>query len=293
MGKLYDGIMGLAVADALGVPFEFKARDTFRVTGMVGYGTHRQPAGTWSDDTSMTLATLASLAEKGKIDLKDMMERFCAWIYEGAYTAHGEVFDFGGTTIRAIEAYKKHGNVRKCGGTSTHSNGNGSLMRILPLAFVPHTSLDICDVSALTHAHGISVLSCRYYLKVAKKLLEGADKREAVKSLDYDCEGEFIRVPIIDCYKREQIKSTGYVLDTLEAALWCLLTTENYRDCVITAVELGDDTDTVAAVAGGLAGIYYGSGGENGIPEEWIAALAKKEYIAELCEKAENKLGTK
>ena len=119
--------------------------------------------------------------------------------------------------------------MRKCGGTSTHSNGNGSLMRILPLAFVPHTSLDVCDVSALTHAHGISVLSCRYYLKVAKKLLEGADKREAVKSLDYDCEGEFIRVPMIDRYKREQIKSTGYVLDTLEAALWCLLTTENYN----------------------------------------------------------------
>lgn len=94
---------------------------------------------------------------------------------------------------------------------------------------------------------------------------------------------------MIDRCKIEQIKSTGYVLDTLEAAFWCLLTTENYRDCVITAVELGDDTDTVAAVAGGLAGIYYGVGGENGIPVEWIESLAKKEYIAELCEKAENK----
>lgn len=279
---LYDAMMGLAVGDALGVPYEFMPRDHFRVDGMTGYGTHGQPKGTWSDDTSLALATLESLRRLGKIDLADMMRNFSSWLYDASFTAHGDVFDVGGTTYRAIAKYHRTKNVRTCGEGSASSNGNGSLMRILPLAFVPHTAMDVYGVSALTHAHDTSVLCCRHYLDVAARLLRGEDKTSAVRSLD-DCDGVFIRLPMIDSYPREKIKSTGYVLDTLEAALWCLLKTESYRDCVVTAVELGDDTDTVAAVAGGLAGIYYGVGGERGIPEEWIGALARKDWIAELC----------
>lgn len=175
------------------------------------------------------------------------------------------------------------GKITNCGGKNYDDNGNGSLMRILPLAFVPHTKMQVYQVSALTHAHDISVLACQYYLMVVEKLLQGMDKTEAVRSLDYECEGIFIRVPIIDRSGREKIKSSGYVVDTLEAALWCLLKTDSCRDCMVTAVELGDDTDTVAAVAGGLAGIYYGVGGEKGIPEEWIDKIARKEWITELC----------
>ena len=274
--------MGLAVGDALGVPFEFLRRDTFSVTDMVGYGTHCQPPGTWSDDTSMTLATLDSFRCLGKIDLNDLMQRFVNWAYYGSYTAHGDMFDIGGTTSRALEKYRKYGKPQNCGGSSARDNGNGSLMRILPLAFIPHTKMDVYQVSALTHAHEISVMACRHYLTVVEKLLSGANKKDALKSLEYECDGVFIRVPIIDEYPREKIQSSGYVVDTLEAALWCFMKTENYRDCVITAVELGDDTDTVAAVAGGLAGIYYGVGGEKGIPEEWIEKIARKEWIAEL-----------
>ncbi|MBQ9747581.1 MAG: ADP-ribosylglycohydrolase family protein [Clostridia bacterium] len=283
MSKLYDAMMGFVVADALGVPFEFKERDSFCAQGMVGYGTHGQPVGTWSDDSSMMLATLESLGRCGRIDFKDIMQNFVSWMNDAAFTAHGELFDIGGTTRRAIEKYDKHGKVRECGERGRFSNGNGSLMRILPLAFVPHTSVDVYDVSALTHAHEISVLSCRYYLQVAEGLLDGVDKTEAVRSLT-DCEGEFVRLPEIDKCRRDQIRSTGYVVDTLEAALWCLLTTESYRDCVLTAVNLGDDTDTVAAVAGGLAGILYGVGGEKGIPTEWIEAVARAEWITALCE---------
>ena len=284
MNKLYDAIMGLVVGDALGVPFEFKTRDTFRVTDMVGYGTHGQEPGTWSDDSSLALATLESIGRCKKIDPADIMKNFADWLYDACFTAHNEVFDVGGTTRDAIAKYRKTGKATNCGGKGYNDNGNGSLMRILPLAFIPHTKMDVYNVSALTHAHDISVMACQYYLMVAEKLLDSADKTEAVRSLDYECEGTFIRVPIIDRSPREKIKSSGYVVDTLEAALWCLLKTDSYRDCVITAVELGGDTDTVAAVAGGLAGIYYGIGGEKGIPEEWIDKIARKEWIRELCE---------
>jgi ADP-ribosylglycohydrolase len=221
------------------------------------------------------------------------MEGFCAWMHCGSYTAHGDVFDFGGTTAYAIGAYTEHGDVRTCGRSSDHSNGNGSLMRILPLAFFPCEESDVRAVSALTHAHDISVLSCLYYLDVAKKLISGADKYDAVKSLSGKCEGIFARIPEIYKYRREEISSTGYVLDTLEAALWCLLKTESYAECVLTAVELGDDTDTVAAVAGGLAGIYYGVGGEKGVPKEWISELARHEWIKKLCTRAEAASGAK
>lgn len=278
---LHSAIWGLIVGDALGVPFEFKSRDKFEVTDMVGYGTHNQPVGTWSDDSSMTLATIASLCKQNKIDFDDIMEQFANWYYDACYCPYDEVFDIGGTTLSAIEQYKNGTKSIKCGGNRVFDNGNGSLMRILPIAFVEHTVMDIVNLSSLTHAHEISLLACRYYVQVAEKLMNGAEKTDAVKSLD-DCEGQFIRLPQIASYPRDKIKSSGFVIDTLEAALWCLLTTENYKDCVLTAVALGDDTDTVAAVAGGLAGIYYGTGGEKGIPEEWINKLAKKEWINEL-----------
>jgi len=283
MNKLYDAIMGLVVGDALGVPFEFKTRDTFRVTDMVGYGTHGQEPGTWSDDSSLALATLESIGRCKKIDPADIMKNFAYWLCDSCFTANGTVFDVGGTTGNAIVKYCKTRDITSCGGREHNSNGNGSLMRILPLAFIPHTNADVYNVSALTHAHEISVMACQYYLAVAEKLLDGADKTEAVRSLERECKGVFSRVPVIDRSPREVIKSSGYVVDTLEAALWCFLKTDSYRECVITAVELGSDTDTVAAVAGGLAGIYYGVGGDKGIPEEWIEKIARKSWIGKLC----------
>lgn len=276
-------MMGLVVGDALGVPYEFKTRDTFCAVDMTGYGTHNQAAGTWSDDSSLALATLESIGRRKKIDPDDIMKNFEAWLFDSAFTAHDEVFDVGGTTMEAIYKYRKTKKVKDCGAKGFKDNGNGSLMRILPLAFVPHTKNDVYEVSALTHAHEISIFSCQYYIAVAEKLLSGADKWEAVHSLEGECDGVFIRIPSIGELPREKIKSSGYVVDTLEAALWCLLTTDSYRDCVLAAVNLGEDTDTVAAVAGGLAGLYYGIGSEKGIPEKWIDMIAKKEWIKSLC----------
>lgn len=181
----------------------------------------------------------------------------------------------------------------KCGLKHYKHNGNGSLMRILPLALMPSSLHAIDEVSSLTHSHEISKHACRLYVATAEQLLEG--------NTISDCIGysgvwvkKFARIPKIYKLGRDGIRSTGYVVDTLEAALWCVYHTRSYRDCVLTAVNLGGDTDTIAAVAGGLAGIIYGCGGENGIPDEWIAQIARKDWIFDLCKRFETvQVGTR
>lgn len=264
---LRDCVYGIAVGDALGVPFEFNHRGSFLCADMVGYGTHNQPKGTWSDDTSMTLALCDSIRICGGLDISDIRKRFCAWFYDGAYTIDG-VFDYGGTTARAIR------NGQGC--ASERDNGNGSLMRTLPLAFVGGiSSRKIGAVSAITHAHGISKACCTDAVVIAKAL---AKREKSVADV-------FRAIDYTEMYQdysknleqsRDDVRSGGYVVDTLNAAIWCLLHTENYADCVLASVNLGDDTDTTAAVAGGLAGIVYGY---DSIPKEWIQALRGKTII--------------
>lgn len=272
MKTLRDAVYGLAVADALGVPVEFSDRGTFHVTDMTGYGTYYQPPGTWSDDTSMTLATCFSIKRKKGVDPSDIMECFRAWKTEGKFTADGVMFDIGWTTSQAIS--------QGFGLTDISSNGNGSLMRIIPLAFVPGiTDEEVREVSALTHGHEISKEACVIYINIAKRLLAGMDVMEAVRASVNDSAGEvFARLPGIHELPEEEIKSSGYVVDTLEAAVWALATTKSYEECALRAVNLGKDTDTVGAVAGALAGILYGY---EGIPDKWIKILRNKELIEE------------
>ena len=258
MDKLKSAIYGLAVGDALGVPFEFKERGTFRCEGMTGYGTWNRAPGTWSDDTSMTLATLESIKETGRIDPLDMKERFCDWLHKGKYTADGDTFDVGTTTRMALD--------RGSGLDDYYSNGNGSLMRILPLAFTDATDDEIRAVSAITHAHKISTDACIEYVHLARQLIDG-------KPINY---GE------IKNKAADEIKSSGFVLHTLEASIWCLLNTNSYEEAVLAAVNLGEDTDTTAAVVGGLAGIVYGY---DSIPGDWIEELKNKELIDSIINK--------
>ncbi len=288
MNKIYNGIMGLVIGDALGVPAEFKKRDTYKITDMTGFGTHNQPPGTWSDDSSMTLATLESIGRLKKIDLNDIMRNFYRWLYEGEFTPYGKVFDVGGATRRAIEKYAAGVSIKECGGKKITDNGNGSLMRILPLAFVKGDYKSVGDVAGLTHRHGISIKACILYVSAANKIVRGVSFEEILTEMCSDSWSTTIGLRDVRGIEREDVKSTGYVVDTLEAALWCLYNTDNYRDCVLTAVNLGDDTDTVAAVAGGLAGLMYGCGGKKGIPEEWISQIARKEWIEDLCKHFEN-----
>lgn len=266
--KLKDAIYGLAVGDALGVPFELEERGTFYCKNMVGNGTHKQPIGTWSDDTSMTLATCDSYKKIGYIDCDDIRKQFEKWLFDAKYTPFGKVFDCGYTCSEAI--------YNKCGSDDIMSNGNGSLMRILPLAFIPDISDQMIEeVSAITHAHDISKEACVIYVRLAQGLIKGMGLSELIKSVVKN-DSVFNRLIVMGSISVDQIKSTGYVVDTLEAAIWCIMHTNSYKDCVLKAVNLGGDTDTIAAIAGGLAGILYGY--EN-IPAGWISSLQAKNII--------------
>lgn len=292
MSKVYDGIMGLVVGDALGVPYEFKERDSFKCDDMVGYGTYNQPKGTWSDDSSMTLATLESIGRLGYIEPSNIMHNFYDWLYNGEFTPDGEVFDVGKTTEVAISRFRRCVPLNECGLRTVNNNGNGALMRILPFAFIKCDNQDVIDVASLTHAHFISLEGCLIYIDIAKNLLAGIPLDVAVANTPIRLY-EYDRLVKLEHLSREEIKSTGYVVDTLEAALWCLLHTNNYKDAVLTAVNLGGDTDTIAAVAGGLAGIIYGCGGKNGIPLEWIEQIPRLKWIKGLCYEFENKVQDK
>lgn len=274
MRTLRDAIYGFAIADALGVPFEFKARGSFKAVGMIGFGTHNQPVGTWSDDTSMTLATCESIKRLGVIDYEDIMGNFLKWYENSEFTANKELFDIGITTSQALQNYGNGISPLECGFDDYYSNGNGSLMRILPLAFTKEKSIVAKKVSMLTHGHEYSKLACDIYVDVARGLMEGLSIRAILNGFTHA--EPYDRLKDIDTLSESEIKSSGYVVDTLEASLWCLTTTDTYKDCVLKAVNLGSDTDTVAAVAGGLAGIVYGY---EGIPREWIEKLRNKELI--------------
>lgn len=306
MEKMFSSIMGLVVGDAYGVPYEFQHRGTFEVSDeMVGGGTHGQPVGTWSDDTSMVLASMNGYIKSvnNKTDLyKEMMDNFTRWYKNGDFTPYGEVFDMGCATRNAIYRYANEGvEPVKCGGIKDSDNGNGSLMRILPFAFTTLSDKEIEEISSLTHAHFKSKVCCKMYVKIARRLIKGMPIDEAVfkTAVDYQKELKEIEnfTDFFDLNKLDikQISGSGYVVDTLKAALWCLIKTDNYRDCIKLAVSLGEDTDTVAAVVGGLAGIIYGCDGFNyisddcgindnrGIPFEWFMTIADKRDIRDLC----------
>ena len=304
-----SGIYGLIIGDATGVPVEFGTREEREkkpIRDMTGYGTYNQPEGTWSDDSSMALATLASIKDKGKIDYKDIMDRFHDWCMYGKYTPFGEVFDIGIATSRAVMKYSNGAKPLQSGGKTEWDNGNGSLMRILPVClylFEQQKSLNISDdevidmvhnCSALTHAHIRSKLACGiYYFLVRAVLIKCGELTERLQiGIDDAFEyygknsenelGSYNRLILLSQFKntpKELIKSTGYVVYTLEAAIWCLINTSSYKDAVLKAVNLGDDTDTVAAVTGGLAGLYYTY---DGIPASWRAKVQKKNWIDSL-----------
>ena len=316
INKIKSVMIGHAVGDALGVPVEFCSRDELArdpVTDMRGYGTYPVPAGAWSDDTSMSLAALDVLA-KGNTDWFEIMVSFAKWLDDGEYTPTGKSFDVGRGCLKSILSFigscysEETGfilqpglDISDCGQRGEYDNGNGSLMRIHPFVLYAYfNKLDywswmacIKKASELTHAHDRSVMACYIYgycltflLKnpIMKSLREGIEF--ARKDLDYLPEFEhYSRIfePDFDKLTADEIKSSGYVVDTLEAALWSVLTTDNYKDCVLKAVNLGGDTDTIAAIAGGLAGALYGL---KSIPKEWMETLIKRRCIEEMCEKA-------
>ena len=296
---LRDAMYGEAIGDALGVPYEFNARDTFTCTGMAwrpsnghngaddGVGTWHQPVGTWSDDTGMALATCDSLRKLGRVDTDDMHRAFIRWRDSIDYNADTR-FDIGRTTAEALEQGQ--------GLSGERDNGNGSLMRIIPLAFTDASDDEIRAVSAITHAHRMSCEACVTYVRYARLLRDGASPLEALHDervahgLRGVASSTTAGIPVDDLtiipeLDRIDVASSGFVIDTLVAAIWCLTDTTGYSDCVLEAVNLGEDTDTTAAVAGGLAGIVYGM---DAIPDEWLRLLRGKDVIDRCIDFREN-----
>jgi len=307
--KVKSVLFGIAVGDALGVPVEFisrEERDKNPVYDMMGYGTHNQPAGTWSDDSSLTFCLAEALTQK--FDLNIIGQNFMKWHNQNYWTPRGNVFDIGKTTRQAISRLAKGEQPDLAGGFDESSNGNGSLMRILPLLFylvakpINERYNITKQVSSITHGHIRSLIVCFYYLEFAKQIYEGKGKFEGYKNLQLEVPNHLRSLSInpkemglfdrllkndIDKLPKNQIYSNGYVLHTLEASVWCLLTTDNYTDAVLKVVNLGEDTDTTGAVTGGLAGLLYGI---DNIPKTWLKQIARYEDIENLAVRLGNKI---
>ena len=326
MDCIKSGIIGQIVGDALGLPVQFRPRedrDLEPVTGMIGYGAFDMPPGSWSDDSSLILATIDGLAASLKkeerlenlslneiIDYEIIMKNFSKWLNKGEFTPYGFAYDVGGATMDGIRRYDRGTEPTLSGGIDERDNGNGSLMRILPIALFIHYlsqkySFDeedemeaVHNLSSLTHRHRRSQMACGIYVNIALEFLENHDSTLSLeelianginKSKEYYCNDasfenqlhHFDRVFSLNIQNlpRDEIKSGGYCISSLEASIWCLLNNENYRDTILEAVNLGYDTDTTACIVGGLAGIYYGY---EDIPDDWINQLAKLDYIEEL-----------
>ena len=256
---------------------------------MRGNGTHHQPAGTWSDDGSLIVCTVDSLVNE-EFDTQDMGRRFVGWMNEGLWTAHGDAFDIGMATLGALRRIANGASAEQAGGRDEDSNGNGSLMRIIPVAlrFANDPTELFCRrlerVSAITHGHDRAKMACALYGLVVRQLLLGKNPQTALDLARVKFAGQYERSNELQRFQHHlkdefsslpegEIVSTGYVLHTLHASLWCLLTTQSYRECVLKAVNLSGDTDTTGCVAGGLAGVVYGL---SSIPTDWIQQLARK-----------------
>lgn len=309
MSIVKDSLYGFIVGDAMGVPVEFEDREKLinkPVTSMLGYGSHDVEAGVYSDDTSMTLATMDSIIKQnGIINYNDIADKFCNWVNNNEYTATNKIFDIGMTTKYALIKYFNNKiDATMCGGTNINENGNGSLMRMLPIAlycFYKNIKDDneiftlVKNLSSITHAHDISILGCYIYVRYVISLLETKNKISSynfIKKLDYsmfieEVKLEYSRILFSDIstLNINDVNSSGYVVDTLEAVFWIILNCSNYNESIIGAINLGGDTDTIGAITGSIAGILYGY---DNISKRWISKLKNKDYIDEIIIKFEN-----
>ena len=312
--KIKDALLGFAVGDALGVPVEFETRESLSrnpVKGMLGNMFLNQPPGTWSDDSSLVFCTCDSMCDG--YNLEDIAVQFSNWKNNRLWTPHGRVFTIGIQTEKAIERIDRFIEMGlrikpySSEGVNEKENGNGSLMRILPLAFyLKDFSIEdrfkiIRDVSALTHPHIRTVTGCFIYIQFAISLLQGDNKNKAYEELQHLTKEFLLKKSdsrelnyysrilndSIGGFSEKSIESTPYVVHSLEASLWSVMRSDNYMDTVLLAVNLGGDTDTIGALGGGLAGLLYGT---KQIPEDWLSILARKDDIIDLATRFANKI---
>jgi len=284
--RALGAFIGLAVGDALGTTIEFRARDSYpHVTDMVGGGPFRLKPGEWTDDTSMALCLAESLMSKGgALDPRDLGDRFVRWWRKGENSVTGRCFDIGNATSAALTNFVRTGE--PIGSRDPSSAGNGGIMRLAPAAIVGHKDTQRAVAlaraqSAVTHA----AEECLDAAEVLARVLAAAINGESVESLSAAERAEFASSSVRAIAKgawrgkaRVQIRSSGYVIDTLEAALWAVGSSENFSEAVLKAVNLGDDADTVGAVTGQIAGAIWGY---TNIPDAWLARLAWKDRLLE------------
>ncbi|MEL0538625.1 ADP-ribosylglycohydrolase family protein [Staphylococcus debuckii] len=293
---VYKGMLyGALVGDALGVPVEFENRGSFNIDSMIGYGTCNQPPGTWSDDSSLTLCLAENINEQGNLD--SLMQKFVRYLNDGYLTPFGAAFGVGNSTTQAIRRYEAGTPAEQCGGTSEYNNGNGALMRIAPLIKCLPEEMAFNEVvdkviayTRITHGHPRSHIASIIYVEILRNITLGHTFKMSVENtekelsiylkqdaeLSEEYQNYFEKVFQSDFYQLPQsyIQSSGYVVDTLEAALWCIGNSNNFKDAVLKAVNLGGDTDTVGSITGSIAGLLYGI---QAVPDIWIENLVSKE----------------
>lgn len=282
-------LLGLAVGDAVGTAVEFMSRGSFEpVTDMIGGGVFRLKAGQWTDDTSMALCLATSLTARKGFDPTDQMERYWEWFRHGYLSSTGECFDIGNTVRQALERFRHTGDPFS-GSTDEYASGNGSLMRLAPVPMfyfpdVEKTLFFAKESSRTTHGSAECVEACQLLAEMILLALSGKEKNEILFQTTNPPMSPKITAIARGEYRsksRKQIQGTGYVVSSLEAALWCFHTTASYEEAILEATNLGDDADTTAAICGQLAGTYYG---ESGIPVKWLDKLYMRNEIAKLAD---------
>ena len=304
MSDIKNCLIGLAVGDAMGVPIEEYDRSRLLkkpITNMLGFGNYFVPAGSWSDDTSMTLATIDSIIDCNGVEVTDIANKLCEWINDAKYTPTGELFSITDITRFSLMRYWESKNALTCGAVKPSSNDNGSLIRMSPIAlycfYKKLSDKKIYDlvykVSSITNANIISIVTCFMYVKFMMYILNGKTIEEAyklVKKYKYD---KFFDISYLEEFDRilkddisklsiNDIESDNYCVHALEACLWVLLNTNSYESAVIGAINLGECTDNIGSLTGAIAGIVYKS---KGIPKAWSDSLQKKDLIDKLARK--------
>lgn len=296
--RFRGALIGLAVGDAIGTTLEFKRPGSFAaITDMVGGGPFNLSPGEWTDDTSMALCLATSLVECGGFDSRDQMERYVRWWKDGYLSSNGTCFDIGGTVRAALQRFLRDGNPY-AGATDPMTAGNGSLMRLAPVALYyfrdPKEAIErAADSSRTTHGAESAVDACRYFAGLIIGALCGEPKEQLLGPYYCPISGEWTRnrlAPAIasvaaGSFTKNQppmICGSGYVVESLEAALWAFHTTNSFQNGCLKAANLGNDADTTAAIFGTIGGASYGL---DSIPSEWRARLALHDEILAMADR--------
>ncbi len=279
-------LLGLAAGDAVGTTVEFQPRGSFTPL-TVGGGPFRLEPGQWTDDTSMALCLATSLVERAGFDARDQMERYCRWRDQGYLSSNGRCFDIGNTVASALARYQRTGDPM-AGSPDPHTAGNGSIMRLAPVAMFYFPDLDAVtryavESSRTTHAAAECLDACRLFAAMIHRALQGASQEEILLAghATFDGAEKIVAVARGEYLAKaaNAIRGSGYVVQSLEAALWCFAHTDSFEQAILAAANLGDDADTTAAVCGQVAGAFYGA---SGIPAQWLARLALRSEIEQL-----------